>query len=81
MCALVLFLVLICLAACGAGQETGTAATGDPVATAVAVQKAVAATLTAEASIPGADMVSTQVAVARAAAATLTAEAPRRTLT
>ncbi len=74
-------LVLICLAACGAGQETGTAATGDPVATAVAVQKAVAATLTAEASIPGADMVSTQVAVARAAAATLTAEAPRRTLT
>ena len=72
---LALFLVVLCLAACG-GE-----ATPDPVGSAVALQQAVAATLTAEATIPGADMVATQVAVARAAAATLTAEAPRSTLT
>ena len=80
-CVLALFLVVICLAACGAGQGPDMVATPDPVASAVALQKAVAATLTAEAAIPGADMVATQVAVARAAAATLTAEAPRATLT
>jgi hypothetical protein len=72
---LALFLIVICLVACG-GQPTP-----DMVATEVAVQQAAAATLTAEAAIPDADMVATQVAVARAAAATLTAEAPRPTLT
>lgn len=78
---LALFLVAICLAACGAEPAPGTEATPDPVASEVALQQAVAATLTAEAAISGADMVATQVAVARAAAATLTAEAPRPTLT
>ena len=76
-----LFVVLICLAACGAEPSVDITVTGDPVASAVAFQQAVAATLTAEAEISGADMVSTQVAVARAAAATLTAESPRSTLT
>jgi len=45
------------------------------VAIEVAVARAVAATLTAEAQAPHADLVATQVAAARAAAATLTAEA------
>jgi hypothetical protein len=72
---LALFLVVVCLAGCGGRPAP------DAVATEVAVQKAVAATLTAEAAIPGAGMVATQVAVARAAAATLTAESPRPTLT
>ena len=80
-CVLTLFLILLCLAACGGQPAPDIVATADPVASAVAVQKAVAATLTAEAAIPGADMVATQVAVARAAAATLTAESPRPTLT
>jgi hypothetical protein len=70
-----LFVLLLGLAACGASP------TPDPVASEVALQQAVAATLTAEAAISGADMVSTQVAVARAAAATLTAESPQPTLT
>jgi hypothetical protein len=78
---LTLFLVVICLVACGGGPARDMVATADPVATAVAIQKAVAATLTAEAAIPGEEMVATQVAVARAAAATLTAESPRPTLT
>ena len=78
---LALFVVLICLAACGTEPSPDTAATVDPVASEVALQQAVAATLTAEAEIAAADMVSTQVAVARAAAATLTAESPRPTLT
>lgn len=69
-----LLAVLICLAACS-GEPA------DAVATEVAVQQAAAATLTAEAEIPGVDMVATQVSVARAAAATLTAEAPQPTLT
>ena len=74
-CVLASFVALLCLAACGADP------TPDPVATEVAIQQAVAATLTAEAALSSADMVSTQVAVARAAAATLTAESPRPTLT
>lgn len=59
------------LAACG---STPTA-TPDPVATEVAVARAVAATLTAEAPATAADLVATQVAAAKAAMATLTAEA------
>ena len=70
-----LFLLASCPVACGGELAT------DLVGTEVALQQAVAATLTAEAAISGVDMVSTQVAVARAAAATLTAEAPRPTLT
>ena len=80
-CGLVLVLLAIGLSAC-AGQATpDPAVTVDPVASEVALQRAVAATLTAEAAIPAADMVETQVAVARAAAATLTAEAPAPTMT
>lgn len=63
--------ILFLLAACG-GTPT---ATPDPVATDVAVARAVAATLTAEAPATAADLVATQVAAAKAAMATLTAEA------
>jgi hypothetical protein len=66
---LALSLGLFLLAACGATP------TPDVVATEVAVARAVAATLTAEAPAAAADMVATQVAAARFAAATLTAEA------
>lgn len=63
--------ILFLLAACG-GTPT---ASPDPVATDVAVARAVAATLTAEAPATAADLVATQVAAAKAAMATLTAEA------
>lgn len=63
--------ILFLLLACG-GTPT---ATPDPVATEVAVARAVAATLTAEAPATAADLVATQVAAAKAAMATLTAEA------
>jgi hypothetical protein len=78
---LALPLVAICLAACGGEPIAEPLGSGDAVATEVALQRAVAATLTADAEIPAADMVATQVAVARAAAATLTAEAPKATMT
>jgi hypothetical protein len=70
-CWLTIVPVLFLLVACG-GAPT---ATPDPVATEVAVARAVAATLTAEAPATAADLVATQVAAARAAMATLTAEA------
>ena len=78
---LLLFLLAIGLSACGGQATPDVTATVDPVASEVALQRAVAATLTAEAAIPAAEMVETQVAVARAAAATLTAEAPGPTMT
>jgi hypothetical protein len=62
---------LLLLAACG-GEATPTP---DVVATEVAVARAVAATLTAEAPEAMADYVATQVAAAKYAVATLTAEA------
>jgi hypothetical protein len=64
--------VLLLLAACG-GEATPTP---DVVATEVAVARAVAATLTAEAPEAMADYVATQVAAAKYAVATLTAEVP-----
>jgi len=63
--------VLLLLAACG-GEVTSTP---DVVSTEVAVARAVAATLTAEAPEAMADYVATQVAAAKYAVATLTAEA------
>jgi hypothetical protein len=68
---LALSLIVVLPVACG-GAPTPTP---DAVATEVAVARAVAATLTAEAPAAAADLVATQVAAARAAAATLTAEA------
>jgi len=58
-CGLVLFLLAIGLSACGGQVTPDTATTVDPVASEVALQRAVAATLTAEAAIPAADMVET----------------------
>lgn len=62
---------LLLVAACGGGASP----TPDVVATEVAVARAVAATLTAEAPEAMADYVATQVAAAKFAVATLTAEA------
>jgi hypothetical protein len=70
---LLVSVLLLLLAAC-ASQPT-PAPTPDVVATEVAVARAVAATLTAEAPEAMADYVATQVAAARFAVATLTAEA------
>jgi hypothetical protein len=78
---LALLLVAICLAACGSGPTSKTLVPADAVATEVALQRAVGATLTADVAMSAADMVATQVSVARAAAATLTAEAPKATMT
>lgn len=80
-CVVALLLVAVGLTSCGGEPTAGPLMAADVVATEVALQRAVAATLTADAEIPAADMVETQVAVARAAAATLTAEAPKATLT
>jgi hypothetical protein len=63
--------VLLLMVACG----SETAPTPDVIATEVAVARAVAATLTAEAPEAMADYVATQVAAAKAAVATLTTEA------
>ena len=80
-CGVALFLMAVGLAACGGEPTASPLTSADAVATEVALQRAVAATLTADAAIPAIAMVETQVAVARAAAATLTAEAPKATLT
>jgi hypothetical protein len=80
-CGVALLLIAAGLGACGGDPTAEPLTSVDAVATEVALQRAVAATLTADAEIPAAAMVETQVAVARAAAATLTAEAPKATLT
>jgi hypothetical protein len=66
--------VLLLVAGCGGSQSAP-----DAVATQVAVIRAAAQTLTAEAPGAMADLVATQVAAARSAAATLTAEPPTAT--
>jgi hypothetical protein len=74
---LVLVAILLSLVSCGAPVTE----TPDVVATEVAVARAVAATLTAEAPATAADLVATQVAAARNAVATLTADVPAATAT
>jgi len=66
---------LVAVAGLLVGCRGPATVTPDTAAMEVAVAHAVAATLTAEAQAPDADLVATQVAAARSAAATLTAEA------